>query len=80
MFEPLLPTNRYMIMMQKTGSAEIVTTIKLTIERNGTGTVGSGTLIYTKVFNTGGDASISPLNYYRRFPASRRRECRSNQI
>ncbi|WP_339319541.1 hypothetical protein [Paenibacillus sp. FSL R10-2734] len=45
-----------------TGDTGLFATITLTIERNGTGTAGSGTLIYTEVFNTNGLASFSPLS------------------
>lgn len=44
------------------GDVELFATITLTIERNGTGTPGTGTLIYTEVFETSGQASISPLS------------------
>lgn len=44
------------------GGTGLFTTITLTIERNGTSTAGSGTLIYTEVFNTGGNASFSPIS------------------
>lgn len=44
------------------GDVELFATITLTIERNGTSTPGTGTLIYTEVFNTFGMASFSPLS------------------
>lgn len=44
------------------GGVETLATITLTIERNGTGVAGTGTLIFTETFDTDGDVSLSPLS------------------
>ncbi|WP_438432815.1 hypothetical protein [Gorillibacterium sp. sgz500922] len=44
------------------GDQGLITTITMTIERNGGNTPGSGTLIYVEVFNTNGVAAFSPLS------------------
>ncbi|MDF2923957.1 MAG: daunorubicin resistance protein DrrC [Paenibacillaceae bacterium] len=44
------------------GEVELFTTITLTIERNSTGIAGTGTLIYTEVYETDGSDSLSPLS------------------
>lgn len=44
------------------GGVETVATVTLTIERNGAGTAGTGTLIYTETFDTDGEVNFSPLS------------------
>ncbi|SET12161.1 hypothetical protein [Paenibacillus sp. NFR01] len=48
--------------VQLDGDVELFATVTLTIERNSTGTAGTGTLIYTEVFDTDGITSLAPLS------------------
>jgi len=44
------------------GAVEVTATLTLTIERNGTGTPGTGVLIYTETFDTDGSASFGQMS------------------
>ena len=44
------------------GAVEVTATLTLTIERNGTGTAGTGVLIYTETFDTDGSASFGQVS------------------